>query len=386
MSTAPELDALRPTRAEIDSAAFGRNLDALAGRLPKGSRLIAVMKADAYGHGAVELSRQCTPQRVAMIAVVMLEEALELRRAGVTLPILVLGPMTEKQIAIAVQNEIVVGVPGPETLEAAARVARDRRVPIHLKLDSGMGRMGTVESELPRVVEILRATPQIALEAIYTHFANSGDPKDPFTEEQSARFDTLLETLLEAGIEAPLHHRANSAATMLRRFAPGEYVRAGLALYGAEPLDHGTSRLEPVMRWRTEIMRLKELPANHAVGYGMTFRTGRPSRIATIPVGYADGYSRRLSNNAEVLVRGRRVPVVGRVSMDLVTIDVTDVPDAALGDEVVLLGKQGSYEIPVEELAKRIGTISYEVFCAVSSRVPRVYRNDGRVRLSSRFS
>lgn len=386
MSTAPELKLMRPTRVEIDSAAFGRNLSAVAERLPPRSRLIAVMKANAYGHGAVDLARQCTRQYVAMIAVVMLEEALELRRAGISLPILILGPLTREQIVEGVANDVVIGIPGPEELEAACEVARDREVTIHLKLDSGMGRMGSIESDLGRVIELIRATPQLKVAAIYTHFANSGNPDDPFTETQSMRFDALVAALREAGITAPLHHRANSGATMRGLIKPGEFVRVGLALYGAESLDKGISRLEPVMRWRTEIMRLKELPAGHAVGYGMTFRTARPSRIATIPVGYADGYSRLLSNRGEVLVRGKRAPVVGRVSMDLVTLDVTGIANAALGDEVVLLGSQENETVPVEEIAAKIGTISYEVFCGVSARVPRVYVDRGRVIVRSRFS
>lgn len=385
MSTVHELSEMRPTWAEIDSAAFGRNLEAVSSRLPAGSRLIAVMKANAYGHGAAELSRQCTPDRVAMIAVVMLEEALELRRAGAAVPILILGPLSEAQIAIAAEHDITVGVPGPEVLEAAARVARQREVHIHLKLDSGMGRMGLVESELARAGEILGSAPALRLDAIYTHFANSGDPADPFTGQQDARFDTLLATLREAGLKAPLHHRANSGATMRGLVKPGEYVRVGIALYGAEALDRGSSRLEPVMRWRTEIMRLKELPTGHAVGYGMTFRTRRPSLIATLPVGYADGYNRLLSNRGEVLIRGRRAPVVGRVSMDLVTIDVTDVAGACAGDEVVLLGRGANDWITPEEIASKIGTISYEVLCAVSARVPRVYRDSGRITVRSRF-
>jgi len=167
---------------------------------------------------------------------------------------------------------------------------------------------------------------------------------------------------------------------------PGEYARAGITLYGAEALDHTQSRLEPVMRWRTEVMRLKTLPAGHAVGYGMTFRTSRDSRVATLPVGYADGYSRLLSNRGEVLVCGRRAKIIGRVSMDLVTIDVTDIPEAKYGDEVVLLGSQESETITAEEIAGRIGTISYEVFCSVSARVPRVYRDGNRVTINSRFS
>jgi alanine racemase len=186
--------------------------------------------------------------------------------------------------------------------------------------------------------------------------------------EQLARFETLVETLREAGISAPQHYAANSAA-MMRGIMPGDFVRAGLALYGAEPLERESPRLEPVMRWRTEIARLKELPPGHAIGYGMTFRTSRPSRIATLPVGYADGYNRRLSNRGEVLVRGQRAPVVGRVSMDLVTIDVTDVAGADIGDEVVLLGDG----LRAEELAAKLDTITYEVFCNVSKRVPRFY-------------
>jgi alanine racemase len=321
----------------------------------------------------VPLARRCDAARVAMIATALLEESLELRRAGIEAPLLVLGPLTEAQVVEAVENDIRLGIPGPEELELACRVAHDREVTVHLKLDSGMGRMGIVESELPRVMELIRATPKLAVEAIYTHFANAGDPADSFTVDQIARFRTLIATLGEAGLRAPLHHLANSAATMRGLIVPGEFVRVGLALYGAEALDVGVSRLEPVMRWRTEISRLKELPEGHSIGYGTTFRTSRLSRIATLPVGYADGYNRRLSNRAEVLVRGHRARVVGRVSMDLVTIDVTDIEDAALGDEVVLLGRQGSDEVSVEELAAKLGTISYEVLCNVGARVPRRY-------------
>jgi alanine racemase len=361
----------RGTYAEIDLSAFARNIDSIVARLPQGTRLVALLKANAYGHGAVELARRCAPEKVAMIGVALLEEALELRRAGIDLPILVLGALNEVQVRLALDYGITIGVPGPETLEHIARVAEGRDVPIHLKLDSGMGRMGCVESELPRVVELLRARPRIRVEAMYTHLANAGDAHDPFTDEQVARFETLVETLAEAGITAPRHHVANSAATM-RGITPGDFARVGIALYGAEPLDNDSLRLEPVMRWRTEIVRLKELPPGHAIGYGKTFHTKRASRIATLPVGYADGYRRALGNRADVLVRGKRTPVVGRVSMDLTTIDVTDVPNVAVGDEVILLGDA----IRVEELAAKLDTISYEVFCGVSARVPRVYRVD----------
>ena len=380
-----EQRAGRPTWAEIDLGVFQRNVEAIFGSLPHGSRLIAVLKANGMGHGATELARRCEPNRVAMIATALLEEARELRRAGIALPLLVLGPLTRQQILEALDENVTIGVGGPEELADACAIARERDVAIHLKLDSGMGRMGVVESELPRVAEMIRASPRLRIEALYTHFANADDAGDPFTETQAATFDLMIR---ELGFDAPLHHMANSAATMRGIVRPGDYVRCGIALLGvaapgvASPASGPgrpgaaapTRELEPVLRWRTEIMRLKDLPTGHAVGYGTTFRTKRPSRIATLPVGYADGYDRLLSNRGEVLVRGRRAPVAGRVSMDLVTIDVTDIEGVQAGDEVVLLGTQGGETVSAEELAAKTSTITYEVFCRISARVPRVYR------------
>lgn len=384
MSTA--LEQGRPTWADIDTDAFARNVEAIATRLPERSRLIAVLKADAYGHGAVELAKSLPADRVAMIATSLLEEALELRDAGIDLPILVLGGLTPAQVRFGIERGVTIGVIGPEELASVCEVARERDVTIHLKLDSGMGRMGLIESELQQAAERIRATPRLKIDAIYTHFANAGDVDDPFTDQQLASFRNEVAILRGLGVDAPSHHTSNSAGTMRGIVEPGDFVRAGIVLYGGEPLDAGGAKLEPVMRWRTEIVRLKTLPIGHAVGYGMTFWTPRETRLATLPCGYADGYDRLLSNRGEVLVRGQRAPVVGRVSMDMVTVDVTDVPGAAIGDEVVLLGAQGGERIPAEELAGKIGTISYEVFCNVSARVPRVYRSANRPeRIRSRF-
>lgn len=373
---------LRPTYVEVDLDRFERNVDVIARSLPEGARLVAVLKADGYGHGAIESAKRLTADRVAMIALALLEEALELRRVGIALPLFVLGPLSKQQIVIALDNDITIGVVGPEELSFVCDIARGRDVGIHLKLDSGMGRMGVTENELPQVIEMIRATPRLRIDGIYTHLANADDEDDPFTEIQIANYDRMLTVLREAGIEAPLHHFANSSATLRGLVRPGDFARVGIALYGPRPIEIATGTIEPVLRWRTEIMRLKELPAGHAVGYGTTFHTTRPSRIATLPVGYADGYDRLLSNSAEVLVRGKRAPVVGRVSMDLVTIDVTDVPDAALGDEAVLIGDG----ITAEELAARAQTISYEILCGISPRVPRVYRDGGAFRIRSRFA
>jgi alanine racemase len=246
--------------------------------------------------------------------------------------------------------------------------------------------MGVIESELPGVIEMIRAAPRLRVEGIYTHFANADDVGDSFTEVQIANYDRMLATLREGGIDAPQHHFANSSATLRGLVRPGDFARVGIALFGPERIKISTGTIEPVLRWRTEILRLKELPAGHAVGYGTTFRTSRRSRIATLPVGYADGYDRLLSNNADVLVRGRHAPVVGRVSMDLVTIDVTDVDGVSVGDEVVLIGVQGDEIITAEELAARAQTISYEVLCRIGSRVPRVYPDGGAYRIRSRFA
>lgn len=342
----------RPTHADVDLGAFSRNIDAIIACLPAGARLVAVLKANAYGHGAIELARRCDPERVAMIGVALLEEALELRSAGITLPILVFG--STNAIDVALDHDLTLGVTGPEELAVICQT--NREIGVHLKLDSGMGRMGVIESELPQVIEMIRNAPRLRIDGIYTHLANADEPDDSYSATQIANFDRMLATLREARIDAPLHHIANSAATMRGLVRPGDWARVGIALY------------DRVMRWRTEIVRLKTLPRGSAVGYGTTFHTARESRIATLPVGYADGYRRTLSNNAEVLVRGKRAPVVGRVSMDLVTIDVTDV-EAAVGDEVVLLGDS----ISADELAAKANTISYEIFCGLTARVPRRY-------------
>ncbi|HSY47253.1 MAG TPA: alanine racemase [Thermoanaerobaculia bacterium] len=360
----------RPTYAAIDLDRFDHNVDVIARSLPRGARLVPVLKADGYGHGAVELAKRLTTDRVAMIAVALLEEALELRRAGIALPLLVLGPLSKEQIAVALEHDVTIGVVGPEELALICAIARERDVAVHLKLDSGMGRMGVTAAELPRVMSLLQAAPRLLIDGIYTHLANADDTEDPFTEIQIANYDGMLARLRENGIEAPLHHFANSAAALRGLVRPGDFARVGIALFGPRPITTAAGTIEPVLRWRTEIMRLKELPAGHAIGYGTTFHTTRLSRIATLPVGYADGYDRLLSNNADVLVRGQRAPVVGRVSMDLITIDVTDILDAALGDEVALLGDG----ITAEELALKTQTVSYEVFCRISARVPRVYR------------
>ncbi len=385
MSTVSErFPTLRPTFAEIDLEAFDRNLDAIAASLPAEARMIAVLKADAYGHGAVELAKRCTGKAVA-IAVALLEEASELRQTGIDLPILVLGPLTAPQFDVAFEQGVTPGIVGPEELEAfcARAKATSWKGEIHVKLDSGMGRMGFVEGDLETLARMLRELDDVSVAGIYTHFANAPDPRDPFTFEQIERFGAMASRLRELGIDAPLHHLANSAAIVRGLVRPGEWVRAGIVLYGAEPLEGESRRLEPLMRWTTRVARLKEIAPGSSVGYGRAWFAKRPTRIATLPVGYADGYSRRLSNMADVLIGGRRAPMVGRISMDLITVDVTDLPSVEPGDDVTLMGRDGAEEISAEELAGKLGTISYEVLCDVGARVPRVYHDGRRMWLAA---
>ncbi len=377
MSSVPDFEEVprRPTFAEIDLNAYARNLEVFCRALPAGSKLIAVLKANGYGHGAIQLARECEQSGTAMLAVAMLEEALELRQAGISLPILILGALTTDQVPVAVEKAFVQGIVGPEQLRDACALARadSASFPIHLKLDTGMGRVGLVEADLPEVITLLSGAKGVKVEGIYTHLSAASDPGHPLTSAQLERFRTMLATLEEGGISAPLHHIANSAAVVQGLVEPGDFVRAGMILLGGETLDRGDNRLEPVLQWTTRIIRLKEVPSGSFVGYGASFQTKRTSLIATLPVGYADGYNRLLSNRGEVLIRGRRAPVAGRVSMDLVSVDVTDIPDVAVDDPVVLLGSQGGERMAAEEFAEKIGTIPYEVVCAISSRVPRIY-------------
>lgn len=385
MSTAPEeiLARLRPTWAEVDLVVFGSNVSEVRRRIPKESKLAVVLKADAYGHGAVELAPVALKNGASMIAVALLEEALELRRSGIDTELLVLGPLNSPQLKLAAEHDVIVGIIGPTQLEEAARA--NIPLTIHLKLDTGMGRMGLTEPDLAPAAAILKGHSRLKLAAIYTHYANASHAGDPLTEKQRSRFRSMRQTLSSMGVSAPVHHSANSPATLRGLVEPGDYARVGMAIYGGEVFDEGGGRLNPVMRWRTELARIKELPPGSGVGYGHTFTTRRLSRIATLPVGYADGYSRLLSNRGEVLLRGRRAPVVGNISMDLVTVDVTDVADAAVGDEVVLMGTQGGEEVSAEELATKTSTLAYEVFCRISARVPRVYVSSGQRNVKSRF-
>ncbi|HVY48421.1 MAG TPA: alanine racemase [Minicystis sp.] len=384
-------DAVRPTRAEVNLGHLRHNLRVLERTLGPASAsrpaIWAVLKADAYGHGAPAVARTLERAGVAGLCVALLEEALELREAGITAPILVMsgyyGPRREG-LDEMVANELVPVVYETGQVERIASIARLRgaAASVHLKVDTGMGRLGAPERELDTLLDAVAAHPEVRIDGFMTHFA-CADADDPSaTREQLRRFDVALGKARARGHAPRFVHAANSAAMLRLPETRLSLVRPGIALYGVSPFEGGedafASQLKPVMRVRTEVVALREVKAGERIGYGHTWEAPRASVIATVPMGYADGLSRALSNRGHALVRGRRAPVVGAVSMDLTMIDVTDAAGARLGDEVVFLGPQegslGKDCITAAEIAKLTATIPWEVLTSISRRVPRFYR------------
>ena len=336
-----------------------------------------MVKADAYGHGAVPVARALQAAGADYFGVALVEEGETLRRSGIERPILVLGgvgPGEEQALLAAELTPVIFDLAGARRLSAAA-AAVGRRCRYHLKIDSGMGRLGFLPADLPGVLAELAALPGLEMEGVISHLALADEAGHPFTATQVERFREALAQVRGAGFAPRLVHLSNSAAIFSRELPECNLVRPGIALYGGLPAEHLAGRIDlrPVMSLHTTIAQLKTVPAGTGISYGHRFVAERPTLVAALPVGYADGYSRRLSGCGEVLVRGRRAPIAGTVCMDWTMADVSDIPGVAVGDRVTLLGRDGAEQITAEEWAGRIGTISYEVFCLVSPRVPRIY-------------
>ncbi len=370
---------IRPTRAEIDLGALTRNLQTLQTAAP-GVDVLAVVKADAYGHGAVPVSRALEAAGVCFLGVALVEEGLALRQAGLKSDILVLGGAYEGGWELMLEQGMIPVVFRPEHLSAldAAAAARGTTARAHLKVDTGMGRLGVLPSDVPAFLEAARSCRRLSLEGLCSHFANADLADAALTEQQIVRFRTALGQMRAAGFEPRWRHLSNSAGLLAlpeaRDGMEMNVARPGLALYGLQPAPwlRPPRVLEPVLSWKTSVVHLKTVPAGTPISYGSTWTAPRPSRIATLPVGYADGWSRLLSNRGAVLVRGRRAPIVGRVCMDLCMVDVTDLPGVEVGDEVVLIGRQGAEVQDAHQLATLESTIAYDVLCAIGARVPRV--------------
>ncbi len=376
-------DAVRPTRADVNFESLRHNLRVVK-KHAAGARVWAVLKADGYGHGAPAVARALERAGADGFCVALVEEGVELREAGIAAPILVMGGHYGGALEEVVARDLVPVLHDAGQIEAFARLVRAGTVPgpldVHLKVDTGMARLGVTMVDLPGLAARLADYPEVRVRGLMTHLACADAPDEGPSAEQIRLFDEATALLARAGVRPEVRHAANSAA-LLRGQARLDAVRPGLALFGIAPCVGGvplSEELRPVMRVRTEIVELRGVERGAPVGYGATWRAGRPSRIATLPMGYADGLSRRLSNRGHVLVRGKRAPVVGAVSMDMAMIDVTDIEGASVRDEVVVLGAQdgplGRDAIGADEIAAHADTIAWEVLTSVSRRVPRFYR------------
>lgn len=371
---------LRPTRVEVSEGALRANLAALQ-RWSAPAQVLAVVKANAYGHGAVQVARVLQDAGVPLLGVALVEEGLELRHAGVTVPILVMGGSYLGGYELMVEHQLTATLFRPEHVEGFAEAAQrlGRPATAHLKLDTGMSRLGVLSEELEHVLRLLRAARgSVELQGFLSHFANADVEGDALTRRQLEAFRVGLARVRDAGFDPKWRHVSNSAGTLsLPETHDGlgvNLVRPGISLYGLAPDRwlEGRAALSPVLSWKTGVIHLKTVPQGAVVSYGATWTAPRPSVIATLPVGYADGFSRDFSSRAEVLIRGHRAKVVGRVTMDMCMIDVTDVPGVAMHDEVVLLGQQGAQRSRAEDLAELAETLHYEVLCRIGARVPRV--------------
>jgi len=375
--------ARRPTWAEIDLAALAHNFHVIKDQVGTDTKILAAVKANAYGHGAVECARRLESEGADWFGVALPEEGIELRKAGITRPILCLGGFWAGQETALLEHKLTPVAYRLDTIESLDRAARDANTTanVHLKIDTGMGRLGVRADAVGEFCDALTRFKNISVEGLMTHLAAADDEaKQEFTEDQLSKFESAIAAFRERGFQPKLIHAANSAAAFANPGARGNMVRPGGALYGFTrdvlPSNIETPALRPVMSMHSRVMLLKNVPQGEYLGYGCTFQTQRDSLIATIPIGYDDGYRRALSNKARVIVRGKFAPVVGRVSMDLTLLDVTEAPSVSLDDYVTLLGQDGESSITAEDLGELAGTISYEITCGISNRVPRIYKDE----------
>ena len=358
--------------AEVDFGALRHNVAAARSQLAPGVKVMGVVKANAYGHGVGPVAKALTAH-VDIYGVANVGEAEELRGHLPDVPVFILGPALPDE-----RPRIVTGrfTPSVSTIEEArdfAALAGAEPLGVHLKIDTGMGRIGILEDNAVAVAREILALRGLTVTGLASHLPVA-DEDDAFTRDELARFHVIVSKLREAGVAQPVVHVENSAGIIGYPAQAGDMVRAGLMMYGSSPIPAFQPKLRAVMTWKTRITLLRDMPAGHGISYGRTFMTPKPMRIATLAVGYADGYQRHLSNRgAEVLVGGQRCPVLGRVTMDQILVDVSALPQVAVGDEVVLMGKQGHEEILAAELAERAGTIAWEIFTGVGRRVERVY-------------
>lgn len=369
----------RPTLCIIDHRALRWNLKQIRALVGRRVKILSMVKANAYGHGAVAVAKTLADAGSDAFGVATVEEGIELRRARIKRPILVLAGTYLEQLEQFLVNRLTPVVHEAATLKALDRQLQSLKatLPVEIEVDTGMGRIGFLSDEIDAWLPELGKLKAVRIQGVFSHFSDAESAKERYTEQQLKNFRQVLQRLAEAKVPHRSSHMAKSAAIITAPNTHLSMVRPGLALYGmyAAPALKKQIELRPVLTWKTRIIQLKQVPAGTPIGYNRTFVTKKKSLIATLPLGYADGYRRLFSNRAQVLVRGQRAPVVGRVSMDLTTIDVTDIRNVQQGDEVMLLGRQGSGAIGADELASWANTISYEIFTSIGARVPRIHKN-----------
>ncbi len=368
----------RPVWAEIDLEALEHNVHALK-RQARGALLMAVVKANAYGHGAVGVAKAALAAGADRLGVVCVDEGEELRRAGITAPILVMGHTPVSLAERAVDLDLATTVSSRHYAEAVSQEAAKRgvTVPVHLKLETGLNRYGLPPEQLLPLAESIRQMPGLDVEGLWTHFATGDETDKSYVQRQLSAFQEVAEKLPWVR----LRHVANTATVLDMPELSLDMVRVGIGLYGCYPsgdVNHEV-RLQPVMSLKSRVARLRRIEAGESVSYGCTWTASRSSLIALVMCGYGDGLRRTLSNKGSVLVRGQRAPIVGRIAMDMCVADVTEIPYVAVDDEVVLIGRQGDDEISADEVARLTDTISYETLTGVTARVPRVYRRGGKI-------
>jgi alanine racemase len=372
---------LRPAWVEVDLRAVAANVAHLCSVVHP-ARVCAVVKADGYGHGAVQVAKAALAGGATHLGVALAEEGHQLREAGIEAPILVLSEPPAGAMSLVVEDRLTPSLytePGLATLADAACKAEAPPVPVHLKLDTGMHRVGADASTLVRLARAVAGEERLFLEGLFTHFAVADEPGDPYTGVQMSQFRSVIATLAAEGIRPPLLHAANSAGALFHPEARLSMVRAGIAIYGIAPAPEleglpQTSWLQPALSLKAAVSYVKRLPEGERLSYGLHYALPAPSVVATVPLGYADGVPRRLFQlGGEVLVGGRRAPIAGAVTMDQLLVDCGPSAQVRRGDEVVLIGRQGDEEITAWEWAEKLGTIAYEVTCALSARLPRAY-------------
>jgi alanine racemase len=375
---------LGPTWTEVNLDAIAQNVRNIKKLIGEKKELMAVVKGNAYGHDILEVSSVVLKNGASRLAVARLEEGIFLRKAGIVIPILILGLTLKQQAELLVSYNITPTVCEYEMIEklSESAIKEDKVVKVHLKVDTGMRRIGIFSHDILRFIKRVRALKNVEIEGIFTHFSVADEKDKTYTEKQFRKFMGVLTTLEKEGIRIPIKHVSNSATLLDLPHMWLDLVRPGISMYGLYPSTEvqKTIKLIPAHSFKTRIVFLKELPMGESIGYGRTYTTNqRRTKVASLPLGYADGYNRLLSNQVEVLVRGRRFPIIGRICMDQTMIDVTNLPQVEIGDEVVLWGRQGEEEITVEEIAEKIGTINYEiVHMPDKKRVPKLFIKEGK--------